>query len=199
MANSAPSGWAYVATGPTGSAGPTGPSGGPTGPTGPTGSAGSAGASVTGPTGPTGTAGTAGPTGPSGGPQGPTGPTGPSTGATGPTGPAGPALASVSAAPATSQNNYSPTGYVAGTTNRLLLTPSAAVTITGLVASGVPDNWTVLIFNASTTQTVTFANLSGSSTTANQFACPQGVAASLGPQTGVNIHYVSSLDYWVFA
>lgn len=178
-------------TGPTGSAGtsgPTGPTGtsttGPTGPTGP----------ASGPTGPTGPSVT-GPTGPSGtGPNGPTGPTG--AGPTGPTGPGGVAtLSSVSASVAASVNNYSPVGYVAGTTNRLLLTPNTGgSTITGLLAA--PDGWQILIWNPSSTDSLIFAHLSGSSTSTNQFACPGASPAYLGPYSAVTIAYISNV--WVF-
>ena len=196
MANSSPTGWVYANTGATG---PTGPSGGPTGatgPTGPTGVTGPTGQSVTGPTGATGAAG---PTGPSGGPAGPTGPTGPGTGDTGPTGPAGPALASVTATVPTTANNYAPTGYTGGTTNRLLLTPSVGgSTITGLSASGVPDNWEVYVYNPSATLTLSFSHLSGSSAASAQFSCPQGSTLQLAPLTGLLLRYISSIC-WTFA
>jgi hypothetical protein len=168
-------------TGPTGALGPTGPSG--TGPTGPTG------AGPTGPMGPTGT-GPTGPTGPTG--TGPTGPTG--AGPTGPTG-AGTPLVSVTASVGASVNNYSPGGYAGGVTNRLILTPnSGGSTITGLVAG--TDGWQLVIYNPSTTDSLSFPNLSGSSTSTNQFACPNGVTNVLGPQTGVLIEYVT--NQWVF-
>src|ERR1700761_2356789 len=44
------------------------------------------------------------------------------------------------------QNDYSPTGYVAGTTNQLRLTPaSGGTTISGINATGVPDGRTILL------------------------------------------------------
>ncbi len=186
-----------------GSIGPTGPTGpgiGPTGPTGPSGGGptGPTGAGAAGAQGPTGSQGIAGPTGPTGsGGNGPTGPTGASAGPTGPTGPAGLiTLVSVSATLASSQNNYSPTGYVGGTTNRLILTAaSGGSTMTGLV--GATDGWAVFVYNASSTDSIVFLNLSGLSLAANQFACSQGLAQSLPPLTGANILYV--VNQWVFA
>jgi hypothetical protein len=140
-----------------------------------------------------------GPTGPTG--AGPTGPTGASiTGATGPTGPAGSgALASVSAAMGTSVNDYAPAGYVGGTTNRILITPtSGGSTCTGLNASGVPDGWQAVLYNTSATISITFSNASGSSSSANQFLCPGAAAAILGPQTSVLVQYVAALTAWIF-
>jgi hypothetical protein len=103
---------------------------------------------------------------------------------------------SVTATLAASQNNYSPTGYVGGTTNRMLLAAaSGGSTITGLVAGA--DGWTVYVRNTSTTDNITFSHLSGSSTGTNQFSCPQGVAAILAPLTGLLLTYVSNV--WTFA
>jgi hypothetical protein len=194
VANSTPAGWAYA-----GLVGPTGPSGGPTGPTGGIGATGPTG--VTGPTGPTGTTGatgTAGPTGPSGGPIGPTGPTGQAGGPTGPTGPAGlVSLSSVTATVASSVNNYAPSGYVVGTTNRLILTPaSGGSTITGLLATGVPDNWSILIVNASSANTLYFPHLSGSSASANQFSNANAAEWAIPPLGTARINYV--VGQWSF-
>jgi hypothetical protein len=142
------------------------------------------------------------PTGPTG-TLGPTGPTGASitgpTGANGPTGPSLSSLASVAAAMATSVNNYSPASYVGGTTNRLLITPTAGgSTITGLSATSVPDGWQVVLYNVSATITITFSNASGSSSAANQFLCPGAVSASLGPQTAAIVQYVAASTAWIF-
>lgn len=200
MANASPGGLAWIPGGPTG---PTGSSGGPTGPTGagPTGPTGAV--APTGPTGPTGTAGSsgaAGPTGPSGGPAGPTGPTGSAGGPTGPTGPAGSvSLSSVTASPASSVNNYAPTGWSVSVTNRLLLTPaSGGSTLTGLQAGGIADGWQVLIVNESGTNSLYFSHLSGSSSAGNQFSCPGAGTASLGPLAAVTIAYVAAISAWVF-
>ena len=200
------------AAGPTGPAtgiqGPTGPTGaqspGPTGPTGPTG-AGPTGAGgptgVGGPTGPTGTGATgptgAGPTGPTGSSGGPTGPTGAGpTGSTGPTGPTG-AIAAPSTASgnlATSQNNFSPSGYTAGVTNRMFFVPPAGgATITGLngiTPSAAPDGWIVLFVNSSTTDTVTFPYNSASSSAGNTFFTPGGTTFTLPPFCNVTLQYV---------
>lgn len=103
---------------------------------------------------------------------------------------------SVTASPGASQDNYAPTGYVAGTTNRLLLAANAGgTTLTGLLAA--TDGWSVYVRNTSATDTITFAHLSGSSSAANQFSCPQGVNAALQPLTGSLLIYV--VNQWVFA
>ena len=100
---------------------------------------------------------------------------------------------------ATSVNNYSPAGYVGGTTNRLLITPtSGGSTCTGLSASGVPDGWEVVLYNVSATIQITFPNASGSSSAANQFLCPGAGAVVLDVQTGVIIQYVAALTAWIF-
>lgn len=201
MANSAAAGWVYL--GQNGPTGPTGPASGPTGPTGTGGPTGPTGASITGATGPTGAAGAAGatgPTGPSGGPIGPTGPTGTAGGPTGPTGPAGLiTLSSINANMGATANNFAPAGYVAGTTNRILITPNAGgSTCTGILAIGIPDGWQVVLYNNSATVSITFSNASGSSSAANQFLCPGAGAAVLGVQTAVIIQYVAAYSAWIF-
>jgi len=207
-------------SGPTGSIGPTGATGvsGPTGPTG-GGPTGPAGVSITGPTGPTGTAGspgTVGPTGPGGngptgptgigaiGPTGPTGPTGVGaigpTGPTGtnagPTGPTGPVSSFIfnqqvtATLPSGDSDNYAPTGYVPGTTNCLILTPTDGTSaLDGLVATGVPNGFPMLIWNASSTISMTF-NDENSSTPANQFVCPGAAPATLLPFAKVLVTYL---------
>jgi hypothetical protein len=129
------------------------------------------------------------------GPTGPAGPTGPYiAGPTGPTGPSPTNLVGVVASVPLTVNDYAPTGYVAGSTDRLILTPtSSGSTITGLLAA--PDGWQILIYNPSTLYSITFSNLSGSIST-NQFACPGGVSAVLGPQYAVMIAYCVS--QWIF-
>ena len=163
---------------------------------------------ATGPSGPTGpyVMGPTGATGPQGaaGSQGPTGPTGPSVtgptgaGPTGPTGPAGTFLSSLSVILATTQNNYSPTNFSPGNTNRLIFTvPSGGSTITGLMAA--PDGAAIYLYNTSATDQVIFPHLSASSQPGNQFSCPQGVTAFLLPLSGVTIRYVdTTVNCWTF-
>lgn len=195
--------------GPQGPTGPqgnsiTGPTGagatGPTGPTGP-GGGGGGGGGATGPTGPTGPGvGATGPTGPTG-TRGPTGAAGTGSGATGPTGPAGLiSLSSLSASPSISVNNYAPIGYIGGTTNRMLLTAAAGgSTITGVLATGVPDGWTIYIYNPSTTDVLYFSNLSGSSSAANQIQCAGATTTVIEQTAGAYITYIASITKWVFA
>ncbi len=191
-------------TGPTGG-GPTGPAGSSiTGPTGPTGAGGSAGTpgptgpGGNGPTGPTGigAAGPTGPTGPTGiGAIGPTGPTGTTAGPTGPPGPPGSLLFNqqvIATVPAGTSNDYAPSGYVSGTTNCLILTPTDGTSaLSGLVATGVPNGYALVVFNASDTVALTFLNEAGGSAAANQFACPNGVSASLDPSDKTILVYLS--------
>lgn len=102
----------------------------------------------------------------------------------------------VTATLAASQNNYAPTGYTAGTTNRLLLAAaSGGSTITGLLAA--TDGWALLIRNTSTTDNITFPHLSGSSTATNQFSCQNGSSATLEPLASTLAVYVSNV--WVLA
>lgn len=98
------------------------------------------------------------------------------------------------ASPGASANNYSPTGYSGGVTNRLLVN-AAPTTLTGLVAA--TDGWVLYLRNTSTTNALTLAHMSGSSSAANQFSCPQGVNAILAPLTGVQLIYVTNV--WTFS
>jgi hypothetical protein len=103
--------------------------------------------------------------------------------------------ASVSATVASVVNNFSPAGYVAGTTNRLILTAAVGgSTISGLV--GAIDGWQVRIYNVSTTDTLTFLNLSGLSISTNQFQCSNGQSQGIGPTSAAIIEYISNV--WVF-
>ena len=103
---------------------------------------------------------------------------------------------SVSDAPGAAVNNYAPAGYVAGTTNRLLITAAVGgTTLTGLLAA--TDGWGVYIRNVSTTDNLTFSHLDAGSLAANQFSCPQGVNAVLQPLTGVFLVYAAGK--WVFS
>jgi len=125
------------------------------------------------------------------GPQGPTGPlgnpgpTGPGGGATGPTGPPGEALAPIynqsvdAALPSGISDNFSPFGYVDGTTNMLELVPTDDTsTLAGISAIGVPNGYTLIIINLSPTFGIEFLHQS-SGTPANQFNCPGGSEAGI--------------------
>ena len=77
---------------------------------------------------------------------------------------------SVSDSPASSVNNYAPTGYIGGTTTRLLVTAaSGGTTITGLSSSGVPDGFSELLCDQSTTDVLILPNQSSSSSSGNQW------------------------------
>jgi hypothetical protein len=102
---------------------------------------------------------------------------------------------SVTASPTTSVNNYSPSGYAGGTTNRLLLAAaSGGSTITGLAAA--TDGWTVLIRNTSTTDILIFPHLSGSSTSTNQFSNMNAGTMNIAPLGAALLVYI--VNVWVF-
>lgn len=104
-------------------------------------------------------------------------------------------LASVTASPASSVNNYSPTGYVAGTTTRLLLAAaSGGSTITGLVAA--PDGFRILIVNTSATDPLIFPDNSGSSTSTNQFSNANAATVQIPPGGAAYATYV--VNQWMF-
>ena len=77
---------------------------------------------------------------------------------------------SVSDSPSASVNDYAPTGYVGGTTTRLLVTAaSGGTTITGLSSTGVPDGFTELLCDQSTTDVLELPSLSSSSAVGNRW------------------------------
>jgi hypothetical protein len=97
------------------------------------------------------------------------------------------------AAPGSSVNNYSPAGYTAGTTNLLLITAaSGGTTITGLSGSGVPQGFTILICDQSTTDLLEFPSLSGSSTAANQFRTANAQLVYIPPSGCANATYIAT-------
>jgi hypothetical protein len=100
------------------------------------------------------------------------------------------------AAPGASDNNYSPTGYVGGTTNRLLVTAaSGGTTLTGLVAA--TDGWNVYIRNMSTTDNITLAHLSAHRPPLIAFRARRASMPSLRLWTGTLLVYVTNV--WMFA
>ena len=95
------------------------------------------------------------------------------------------------AAPGTTVNNYAPTGYVAGTTNLLLIAAAAGgTTITGLLAATL--GWVIYIKNTSTADSITLSNLNAGSVAANQFSCPQNIDVIIPPQGGAYLNYVNN-------
>jgi len=97
------------------------------------------------------------------------------------------------------QNNYDPASFVPGTTNRLIFTvPSGGAVITGLISAA--DGSSIFLYNTSSTDSVQFPHLSGSSSAGNQFSCPQGLTAFLQPLAGVVIRYITgSVNCWTFS
>jgi len=88
-------------------------------------------------------------------------------------------------------DNYAPAGYVPGTTNCLILTPTDATSaLAGLVATGIANGYPLLIRNASDTVAMTFFYEAGSSAPANQFSCPNNGSVSLDPSSNVMVVYL---------
>ena len=142
------------------------------------------------------------------GPQGPTGPlgnpgpTGPAGGPTGPTGPSGESLPPVfsntlsASVPSGNSDSFAPFGYVPGTTDYLLLTPTDdSSTLLGLSAFGITAQVSLVICNASATDTLTFES-SSSSTSANSFICPQNMNYVLQPYAAMLCIYTPGFG-WV--
>lgn len=97
---------------------------------------------------------------------------------------------SVSASPATSVNDYAPTGWGPGINRLLLAAAAGGSTLTGLLATGIQDNAQVLLRNTSTTDNLILAHQSGSSGSANQFSLPGAQAVELPPLTNALLIYI---------
>jgi hypothetical protein len=104
-------------------------------------------------------------------------------------------------------SNFTPAGYVAGTTNRLRLTPTGAnQTIDGIVAPAT-DGFVILITNESLLYNLIFndQNFAGNGSSAGNKLMvpnPNGLSAAaiqteLPPQGAVKLTYVNNM--WVFA
>lgn len=103
---------------------------------------------------------------------------------------------SVSAALIASQNDYSPSGFQAGITNRLILTPpSGGGVITGIVAPGI-DGWALMLVNNSSTDSITINHSDPGSVATNQFLCPDLSPAVLTPYSCSLIIY--TVNRWRF-
>jgi hypothetical protein len=88
-------------------------------------------------------------------------------------------------------NNWLPTNW----NNRSMfrVTPSAAWTLTGAFAV---DSSRRTIFNVSSTNTLTLAHESASSTAANRFICPNNTNYVIQPNAAVDIWYDSVSQRW---
>lgn len=104
---------------------------------------------------------------------------------------------SVSASPAASVNNYAPAGWGPTVTRLMLAAAAGGSTVTGLDATGVVDGTTRIVVNTSTTDSLTFPHLSGSSLAANRFSNAGAVAAQIAPLGAALLTYV--VNQWVFA
>lgn len=92
-----------------------------------------------------------------------------------------------------SNDNYAPTGLSTASTIRQDL--SAAATLTGL--TGGSDGRVIFLYNIATTagRTLTFTH-DATSTAANRFLCPGGVAYVVPPTGGVVLQYDSTSSRW---
>jgi hypothetical protein len=76
---------------------------------------------------------------------------------------------------------------------------SGGSTVTGLSATNATPGALVYVRNYSTTDTITFAHLSGSSSAGNLFSCPQGVSDILAPLSGMFLIYDLTNAVWTLA
>jgi len=88
-------------------------------------------------------------------------------------------------------NNWSPTGWASNAMFRV--TPSAAWTITGAVAVNSSRR---TIFNVSSSNTLTLAHQSASSTATNRFICPGNTDYVIQPNAAVDIWYDTASQRW---
>lgn len=87
--------------------------------------------------------------------------------------------------------------YSGGTTNRLKLTPAVGnTTVNSLDSSNVPDGFTVLITNESTTDMLIFTNLGGG-LPVNQFLNQSNGSVSIPASGAARVTYVT--PRWRFA
>ena len=107
----------------------------------------------------------------------------------------GSAGGSVSVTLAISQDDLNPSGYVPGVTTRIIMTPaSGGSAVLGLLAA--PDKTSILIVNASATDSITFP-YHGSDTATNQFSTQNAGTQTIEPLAAAIISYVT--NQWVFA
>jgi hypothetical protein len=100
------------------------------------------------------------------------------------------------ATPGSADNNYSPAGYVGGTTNSLLVTAAVGgTTLTGLSATGVVNGWTILLKNMSATDAITLTNQDAGSTAANRFDNTNSVSWSIAPRAAQLLTYITGVGW----
>lgn len=100
----------------------------------------------------------------------------------------------LTASPSSDQNDYNPTGLA--TANRLRLTPSASIKLTGL--AGGYDGREIVISNSSTDYLVWLENQNTASAAANRFDLPQGFPFWLMPGDRVTLAYSATSSRWQF-
>lgn len=94
-------------------------------------------------------------------------------------------------------NNLAVPGFVAGVTNRLILTPASGGTIiNSLVAAGVPDGFTIKVSNPSSTDYLQFNHLGGGSAS-NEFRNPGNAAVYIPEGGAALLSYEVSVWTWV--
>jgi len=81
-------------------------------------------------------------------------------------------------------NNCTPVRWVPGITNAPNITPTGTPTVNGINTLAMGSGFSVLVYNTSTTLSVSFANLASGSLSVHQIACLQAITVALGPQAG---------------
>lgn len=96
---------------------------------------------------------------------------------------------------AASVNDWNPTGWGNAVKNVRITPFAGGATITGIAAI-TPLSDSIQLFNESTTDTITFANLSSSSFPSNQFFCLGNANVTLPPGGGASMNRVN--NQWRF-
>ena len=101
---------------------------------------------------------------------------------------------SLSATLGATQNNLAVSGFTINTTRLLLTAASGGSTVTGI--AGGFDGMKVTVINPSTTDSIYFSHLSGSSSAANQFSNVNASLVVLPPLGAARMEYV--INQWKF-
>ena len=96
-------------------------------------------------------------------------------------------------------DDYDPTGYVAGTTNRLLLAASAdptGTTIDGILSTSVADGFEIFIAETAGLGSLIFPHLAAGSAAGNRFSNQNGGPMTIPPLGCGTIKY--TVNKWKF-
>lgn len=104
---------------------------------------------------------------------------------------------SITVTPGTSQNDYTPAGLYTTKVSRVLVAPSANISITGLTAPDATQVGIVFnLINTDTTHTLTLTNQDAASSAANRFILPSGLSLVINPGDAVSVFYDSAASRW---